>query len=139
MYSSFIFRTNTLTYIQQGPTNTFIFWCPFGTLASKFWRPGSQIQWPEKRTESHHNTFFVRAIGVSHHGMPHPRKFFAPRHGCSVETERIDRDASRIHFGVLCMPCIILCFLFLVSLSPVFVRFPPHVKIKLIQTHFNGS
>ena len=106
--------------IIQGPTNTFTFWCPFGTLASKFWWPGSQIQWPEKKITlfTIHN-FFVRAIGVSHHiTVCHTQGNSLPAGPGPIAVERIERDASRIYVGQQSLYASYFAFLFLVSLSP---------------------
>ena len=110
----------------QGPTNTFIFWCPFGTLASKFWWPGSQIQWPKKKMDTSH-TFFLSAPLVSVDTVCRTDWNALP-HAMAVET--IVRDASRIHFGILW-----LCLLILSFIITCFRPFPPALKTKLTQTH----
>ena len=89
-------HTNTEHNHVQGPTNTFIFWCPFGTLAWKFWWPGSQIQWPEKTNTCHNTLFFVRAIGVNHHGCR--------THGNSLPHAMKRKDRTR-SFSYSCWRC----------------------------------
>ena len=62
--------------------------------------------------------------------MWHPRKCMAPWL----------LKGSNVMLLVFILAFFDFAFLFLVSLSPVFVRFPPppHLKPNLLKTHFNG-
>ncbi len=121
--------------MHQGSTNTFIFWCPFGTLASKFWWPESQIQWPEKNW---HTSQYI---------------IFCPRHWCQSSRCAASTEIhyQSMHYGHHAHGCwkdrtwcfsypfwrslyaSYFAFLFLLSLSSVFVRFTARIKPNLLR------
>ena len=86
-----------------------------------------------KKTDPLHNTLiFVRAIGVSHHGVPHPRKFIAP-------WLLKGSNATLLVFILAFFLRILIWLLILSFIIACFRPFPPHLKTKLTQTHFKGS
>ena len=92
-----------------------------------------------KKLTRRNTLIFVRAIGVNHHVVPHPRKFIAP--SCH---ETKGSNAKLLVF-MLALSGLrpytsYFVFSFVVLVSPVFVRFPPHVKPDFKSpTNFNGS
>ena len=89
-----------------------------------------------KKTDILHNIlFFCPAIGVSYHGVLHPRKFIAP----SWLLKRSNSNAMLLIFILAFFVLIVLCLLILGFNITCFRPFPHAHKTKLTQTHFNGS